>query len=112
MRNRKARLVDRLPPVHEQVEIDGARAPAGAVAYLRRQYYDTGLSANAPAIAATRDLIPLEHIVFGTDWPYVALPESGSDPAPALALLSAEERDGIDRRHAATLVPRLVATPS
>lgn len=87
-------------------------APAGAVAYLRRQYYDTGLSANAPAIAATRELIPLEHIVFGTDWPYAALPEAGSDPAPALARLTAEERAAIDHRNAAALVPRLARTPA
>ena len=101
--HRLASLADREP---ERASL----APAGAIEYLRRQYYDTGLSDNAPALAATRELVRLEHIVFGTDWPYVALPESGSDPAPTLAFLSADERAGIDHRHAATLVPRLVRT--
>ena len=87
-------------------------APAGAITYLQRQYYDTGLSANPPALAATRELIPLEHIVFGTDWPYAELPDGESDPAPALALLTAEERSAIDHGNAVALVPRLVRTPA
>jgi len=103
--HRLASLSDREP---ERTRL----APAGAVEYLRRQYYDTGLSANAPALAATTEFIPLEHIVFGTDWPYAALPESGDDPAPDLGQLSAEERAAIDHRNAAALVPRLVRTPA
>jgi predicted TIM-barrel fold metal-dependent hydrolase len=102
--HRLASLADREP---EQAQ----RAPAGALEYLRRQYYDTGLSANAPAIAATREITALEHIVFGTDWPYADLPD-GADPAPALALLGAETRTAIDSRNAAALVPRLARTPA
>jgi predicted TIM-barrel fold metal-dependent hydrolase len=62
-----------------------ARAsPAGALAYLERLYYDTGLAANAPALAATLELTDTDHVLFGTDWPYLA-PPAGNDPAPALA---------------------------
>lgn len=103
--HRLASLADREP---ERTNL----APAGAVEYLRRQYYDSGLSDNAPALAAARELIPLEHIVFGTDWPYVAFPDTGSDPAPALALLGVEERSAIDHGNAIALVPRLAGTPA
>jgi predicted TIM-barrel fold metal-dependent hydrolase len=84
-----------------------AAAPQGAVAYLRRLYYDTGLANNAIALAAVRELAGLEHIVFGTDWPYAVLPEAG-DPAPGLNL-GPEERAMVDGTNAAALVPRLAA---
>ena len=70
-----------------------AAAPAGALEYLRRLYYDTGLSNNAPALAATREVTELGHIVFGTDWPYAALPD-GADPAPDLDVLGPGGRRG------------------
>ncbi len=98
--HRIASLADREPERAEQ-------APAGALAYLERLYYDTGLTNNAPALAATREVTSLDHIVFGTDWPYAALPESG-DPAPDLDVLGAEGRSAVECANAAALVPRLV----
>lgn len=103
-------LAHRIASLSEREPERTRLAPAGAVEYLSRQYYDTGLSANAPALAATLELTALEHIVFGTDWPYAALPATGSDPAPDLGRLSDEERVAIDHRNAAALVPRLVRT--
>jgi hypothetical protein len=44
--------------------------------------------------------------VFGTDWPYVSLPD-GDDPAPGLDVLGAEGRALVESRNAAALVPRL-----
>jgi predicted TIM-barrel fold metal-dependent hydrolase len=98
--HRLASLADREPERAEQ-------APAGAVQYLRRQHYDTGLTNNRPAIEATRALAPLDRIVFGTDWPYAALPPTGTDPAPDLGFLSDGERAAVDHLNAAALVPRL-----
>jgi len=103
--HRLASLADREP---EQAQA----APAGALSYLRRQYYDTGLSNNAPALAATREVAPLEHIVFGTDWPYAALPREGGDPAPGLAVLGSEGRAAVETHNPGALVPRLVPSPS
>ena len=103
-------LAHRLASLAEREPGRAQRAPAGALEYLRRQYYDTGLTANPPAIAATREITALEHIVFGTDWPYADLP-AGADPAPALAALCAEARALIDGSNAAALVPRLAGTP-
>ena len=95
-----ASLADREPEL-------ARRSPAGAVEYLRRLYYDTGLADNAPALAATLELTSLEHVVFGTDWPYLALPE-GDDPAPGLAWLG-DARAGVDGPNASALVPGVVA---
>ncbi len=98
--HRIASLADREPE-------RAGQAPAGALAYLERLYYDTGLTNNAPALAATREVTSLDHIVFGTDWPYAALPESG-DPAPDLDVLGADGRSAVEFANAAALVPRLV----
>jgi predicted TIM-barrel fold metal-dependent hydrolase len=98
--HRIASLADREPESADQ-------APAGALAYLKRLYYDTGLTNNAPALAATREVTSLDHIVFGTDWPYAALPAGGGDPAPDLEELGAERRAAVDGANARVLIPRL-----
>ena len=61
--HRIASLADRVPEAASQ-------APAGALEYLKRFYYDTGLADNAAALAATREIVPADRIVYGTDWPY------------------------------------------
>jgi predicted TIM-barrel fold metal-dependent hydrolase len=82
-------------------------APSGALAALGRCWYDTGLSNHATAIEASAAVIPIERIVFGTDWPYAALPPSG-DPAPELEAFG-DQRALIDSANAAALVPRLLS---
>ena len=82
-----------------------AAAPAGAVTYMQRMWFDTGLSNNPIATAAVRELAGVERIVFGTDWPYAVLPEGG-DPSPDLGLAT-EERPLVDGINVAALVPRL-----
>jgi predicted TIM-barrel fold metal-dependent hydrolase len=84
-------------------------ATAGVAEYLRRQYYDTGLTQNVAAIEATRAIAPLDHIVFGTDWPYAALPATGDDPAPELSTMNPSDREAIDFRNSSALIPRLAA---
>jgi 6-methylsalicylate decarboxylase len=99
-------LAHRLASLADREPERAAQAPAGALAYLERLYYDTGLTNNAPALAATRAVTTLDHIVFGTDWPYAALPESG-DPAPDLDVLGPAGRAAVEFANAAALVPRL-----
>jgi 6-methylsalicylate decarboxylase len=99
--HRLASLADREPERTGQ-------APAGALAYLERLYYDTGLTNNVPALAATLEVTSVDHVVFGTDWPYAALPQRG-DPAPDLDALGAERRSAVEFANAAALVPRLMA---
>jgi predicted TIM-barrel fold metal-dependent hydrolase len=84
-----------------------AAASLGALAALARCWYDTGLSNHASAVEATTAVVPIERIVFGSDWPYAALPESG-DPAPELDALG-DRRALVDSANAAALVPRLLS---
>jgi predicted TIM-barrel fold metal-dependent hydrolase len=81
-------------------------APAGALTYLRRLYYDTGLANNAVALAAVRELAGIRQVAFGTDWPYAVLPD-GADPAPGLGDLDPAAREAVDGGNVAALVPRL-----
>ncbi|HEX6715040.1 MAG TPA: amidohydrolase family protein [Thermoleophilaceae bacterium] len=82
-------------------------APSGALAALARCWYDTGLSNHVTAVEATAAVVPFERIVFGSDWPYLALPEAG-DPAPELDAFG-DKRALLDAGNAAALVPRLVS---
>ena len=81
-------------------------APSGALALLARLWCDTGLSNHRTAVEAAASIVPLSQIVFGTDWPYAALPDTG-DPAPELSYLGAE-RAAVDAGNAGRLVPRLL----
>ncbi len=81
-------------------------APAGAIAYLKNLYYDTGLSNNATALATARELAGIDRILFGTDWPYAVLPDG--DPGIGLALSDAD-RTKVDATNIAALVPRFAA---
>ncbi len=99
-------LAHRIGSLAEREPHLAERAPAGALGYLSRLWYDTGLSNNAVALASTLAVAPLERVVFGTDWPYAALPQTGDDPGPDLGL-DDRDRAQVDRLNAAALVPRL-----
>jgi predicted TIM-barrel fold metal-dependent hydrolase len=99
-------LAHRLASLAVRAPKEAAAAPEGALTYLARLYYDTGLADNAIALAAMRLVAPVDRIVFGSDWPYAPLPESG-DPAPGLDALGTFRSD-VDALHAAQLVPRLM----
>jgi predicted TIM-barrel fold metal-dependent hydrolase len=100
-------LAHRIGSLADREPEQAAAAPAGALEYLRRQWYDTGLSNHALAVRSALEVTSPEHIVFGTDWPYAALPETGDDPAPELDELGTGVRAGVDAGNAAALVPRL-----
>jgi predicted TIM-barrel fold metal-dependent hydrolase len=101
-------LAHRLASLEAREPERATRAPAGALAYLRRLYYDTGLSNHDLPVRPTVELAGPERIVFGTDWPYADLPPEG-DPAPGLDGLGPDLRARIDAANAAALVPRLAA---
>jgi len=97
--HRLASLADREPHL-------AVAAPAGALEHLRRQYYDTGLSNNTVALASTLAATSLDHVVFGSDWPYLAA-RPGRDPSDDFERLDPADRHAIDALNAAALVPRL-----
>jgi 6-methylsalicylate decarboxylase len=87
------------------------RVPAGPLEYLRNLFFDTGLSANEPALRATLALTDADHVVYGTDWPYAEVPHDWTDPQPALSeFLTATQLESVTQGNAASLVPRLVAS--
>jgi 6-methylsalicylate decarboxylase len=61
-----------IPALHE-------KAPQGAIAYLKRFYYDTAMAATPYALNSLRELVDPSHILFGSDNPY--LPEPLINPA-------------------------------
>lgn len=97
---RIASLADREPDLAQA-------APAGVLEYLSRLYYDTGLANNEIAYRTTAMVAPPSHIVFGTDWPYLALPEPPGDAAPGLGFLATSERESLEASNVLALVPRL-----
>ncbi|TAL33159.1 MAG: amidohydrolase [Spirochaetes bacterium] len=48
----------------------GEAVPRGVHYYLKRLYYDTGLSANPYVFRTLRELVEPEQILFGTDYPF------------------------------------------
>ena len=44
--------------------------PLDVLALLRGLYYDTALSTSRPVFAALREVTSIEHILFGTDYPF------------------------------------------
>lgn len=100
-------LAHRLDSLAAREPAKAAGAPSGALQQLARQYYDTGLSNNMAALASTLRVTTLEHIVFGSDWPYLTEPER-PDPTEDLDQLDGADRERLDGQNAAALVPRLV----
>lgn len=87
----------------------GPAAREETVRGLAGLYYDTALSGAPAAMAALREITPIEHIVFGTDWPFgQALTLTAGDPQPELSQsFTAAERAAVERDHGLALVPRL-----
>jgi predicted TIM-barrel fold metal-dependent hydrolase len=83
-------------------------APAGALAYLQRLYYDTGLSNNPIALATVREMAGIDRVVFGTDWPF--LPEAADVDLSTGLGLGEPELVRVEHTNAASLVPRLVSS--
>ncbi len=102
-------LAHRIGSLADREPASAGCAPAGALEYLRRQYYDTGLSNHELAVRTALDVTSVDHLVFGTDWPYAALPDDGADPAPELAFLGDDGRAAVDAGNAAALVSRLAS---
>lgn len=103
-------LAHRLASLADREPEQALQAPAGALEYLRRFYYDTGLANNAPELAATQLITDSSHVVFGTDWPYLSFPATGNDPAPGLNVLGSDGRTAVESVNLGALVPRLAGT--
>ncbi len=82
--------------------------PDGVIAALQRLYYDTALSANQRAMDTLLSLVPVQQVVFGSDYPYA--PEeamAGTVKGLAALGLADDELTAIERGNALRLLPGL-----
>jgi 6-methylsalicylate decarboxylase len=82
--------------------------PNGVIAELRKLYFDTASASSLGAMAALRIMAPADHILFGTDYPFVKAAIQIDQLQQTQ--MSDAERDGIDRANAIALLPRLGAS--
>jgi predicted TIM-barrel fold metal-dependent hydrolase len=101
-------LADRIASWAGREPARAEAAPAGALAYLQRLYYDTGLANNMIALSPVREMAGIDRVVFGTDWPF--LPEPADVDLPAGLGLDKDELARVEHTNAAALVPRLVTS--
>ncbi len=79
-------------------------APEGLAHEFARLHYETANSAYAPTFAALRQFVPRSQILFGTDFPYIAV----ADNVERLGRLGipADDLAAIEQANAARLFPR------
>ena len=80
-------------------------APDGVVAELARLNFETANAAYKPSMDALLDLVPISHVVFGTDFPYVSCEENVRSFGNLK--LTAGDRAAITRENALRLIPHL-----
>ena len=76
--------------------------PDGFLFEARRFYYDTAQAANAAPMSALLKTVPLSHIVFGTDYPYLSIREN-VDGLKATGVFSPADLATLDNNAAALL---------
>jgi predicted TIM-barrel fold metal-dependent hydrolase len=84
------------------------KAPNGIEYELKRLYYDIAGTTYRPAIAALTSLVPMTHILFGSDNPFVPLADSAEGVMQVG--FSSADLQLIGRDNALTLLPRLKTT--
>jgi predicted TIM-barrel fold metal-dependent hydrolase len=82
-----------------------ARYPNGPDEELSKLYFDTATSVSAPTFQAVRNLTSTEHLLLGTDLPY--LPMSETIPGLDALGLSPSDARAINTGNALRLFPRL-----
>jgi 6-methylsalicylate decarboxylase len=78
-----------------------------AAPQFKKLYFDTANAANPAALAGLRAFADPDHILLGTDYPYVPLARAVDDLAHAS--MSAGQRRGIECDNALALIPSLRA---
>lgn len=81
-------------------------APLGIEHEISRHYFDLAGTANRPAVAALKSIVPISKILMGSDNPYVPLMDTANG-LQSLGLSSADLR-AIGRENALSLLPTLV----
>ena len=85
------------------------RAPKDAFFYLKRLYYDTGLSASPYALRSLQELVGTSQILFASDYPFApeVLTVETIKGIAAYEGFNAEARRAVEQKNALKLFPRL-----
>jgi aminocarboxymuconate-semialdehyde decarboxylase len=104
-------LAGRFAILDEMGVIPGAEARATAAETFRHLYWDTAASWGDPVLRMLRDVAGIDHVVFGTDYPYLPhhLAVSCHADIEASPELTENERTAILGATATKLSPRLAA---
>jgi predicted TIM-barrel fold metal-dependent hydrolase len=102
-------LAGRFGIVDEMDIIPGAEARGTAAETFRRLYWDTALSWGDPVLRMLREVVGLDRVLFGSDYPYLRrdLAVSCRQRIQDSPELTGSERTAILGGTAATLIPRL-----
>lgn len=104
-------LAGRFGIVDEMNVIPGAENRASAAETFRRLYWDTALSWGDPVLRMLREVVGIDHVVFGTDYPYLRRDLAVASRGHILNSpeLNADERAAVLGGTALKLIPRLAA---
>jgi predicted TIM-barrel fold metal-dependent hydrolase len=85
------------------------RVPEGVTPHLGEFYFDTAFSGATGPMAALTDLVTPDHILFGSDWPFVERPFVVEQINNLLKMkcFAGARFDAMAKGNAATLFPRL-----
>jgi predicted TIM-barrel fold metal-dependent hydrolase len=94
--------------------IPGAEARATAAETFHRLYWDTALSWGDPVLRMLRDVVGIDHVLFGSDYPYLRrdLAVSCREHIEASPELTDSERTAVLGVTATKLIPRLASLRS
>jgi len=79
------------------------KAAPGALDQLRRFYYDTAQASHAAPMAALRRVVPMSHILFGTDYPYRTAGDTARE-LRASGIFKAREIEAVEHANARALL--------
>lgn len=99
-------LAHRLTRLEAQEEF-ADKTPGGAMQWLQRQYYDTALSANEPALRALEAFVPASQILYGSDLPFAPGMMGRTIAGLAEHGFAAGAAHAVERGNALQLFPRL-----
>jgi len=83
------------------------RLPKGLIYELQKFYYDTAQAYNPYTLPSFKKLVPISHILFGTDYPFATGSASVAKGLRDNGDFSASELRAIERENALELFPRL-----
>jgi len=104
-------LAGRFAIIDEMNVIPGGETRGTAAAALRRLHCDIALSFSPPVLNMLKDVVGLDHILFGTDFPYLRrdIAVRSASEMREIAALSQPERQAVLHGNAQRLFPRLYA---